>query len=145
MPRAGSLTWSALVILTVGCSPYRSAGEPEAASAQIDGVTLTVSRRAAHPFLAEYDRAVAVAIGDSIVATDSLMIDSGGNRRIVVYRQERGGLLLVSAFGDRYRVDLTASDPILVAADSATGRVVGAFEEDSTGRWGYRASVGDAQ
>ncbi|GJE45406.1 hypothetical protein [Methylobacterium soli] len=75
--------------------PDRRSGQfHDKATAQLPGLSLTLDRRFAHPFLAEYDRSLTVEQEGAGTTGLDLGIDTGGMTHVKVCRSRTGRILI---------------------------------------------------
>jgi hypothetical protein len=121
-----------------GRGPYPVADYREV---EIDGVTIGLERRQIHPFLAEYDRRLLMALpGGESIAHD-LFKDTGGASRLNFCR-ERDGVIRLSDRFHNYLLSLETGGlmrlPSRKGGDDACGSAyIGAIGEDASGRYRF--------
>jgi hypothetical protein len=112
---------------------------------------IVVERRAAHLFLAEYDRELIFRIGDREFARKTAAADSGGYCRMKVFRISPTHYFLCGELSkDAYIVDVSGRS-IRNASDKdrfSEATYIGVFDNDENGPWqfiaaNHRAEQGD--
>jgi hypothetical protein len=132
------ILWLTIYLTTLGCR-----GEPRAEEARAplpDGYELKVVRLRAHPAFAEYTRRAELLRGDSLLAADSLFMDTGGYGRFELVATSTGTLILRGPI-ESYLIDLKGRtiQPIDSVVAGQKGQVLGIFDDDTRQNWTYRA------
>jgi hypothetical protein len=110
-----------------------------------DGYELKVVRLRAHPAFAEYTRKAELLRGDSLLAADSLFMDTGGYGRFELVATN-GGTLILRGPIESYSIDLKARtiQPIDSLGAAQKGKVLGIFDDDARQNWTYRVLAPDS-
>lgn len=107
-------------------------------------MALTIERKAAHPFLAEYDRAL-ILLDDGIERQRiDLSTDTGGYSRTNVFRKNDNIYLLKDFYGI-YEFDLRSQALRKSADRDSVGAFVGAFDADGEKVWRFIPASDRAQ
>ena len=121
-----------IAVAAAGCTTEQPAVFTDADSM----TTLSIDRRGAHAFLAEYHRDLVIRHGEVEQARLPMTTDTGGYSRANLYRLSSGGLL-VADFQDSYVVDLRAKTLRADGAQRREGQFLGSFDEDESERWRF--------
>ncbi|KQP40933.1 hypothetical protein ASF49_19845 [Methylobacterium sp. Leaf104] len=113
----------------------------DAATADLPGLRLTLERRFAHPFLAEYHRSLTATQDQGGATRIDLGMDTGGLTRVTVCRTGTGTLLVHDAWAT-YALAPGPTRPTLTPEPAATDPCptpLGAFDVDGQKDLGFRA------
>ena len=115
---------------------------PEIASVPLDaGFRLQVARRPMHPVFAEYVREARLYQGDSVVALDSLLADTGGYGKLSVY-DRGGGEYLMRGPLESYRVSTSTRTIARLDSIPRLGQLLGTFDSSREGDWTFIRAPG---
>ncbi len=112
------------------------------ATAQLPGLSLTLERRFAHPFLAEYYRSLTVEQEGVGTTGRALGMDMGGMTRVIVCRSRTGSILIHDPW-ETYEVTQGRTRPSLTPQPSLKDdcpEFLGAFDVDAEHDLSFRPS-----
>lgn len=107
-------------------------------------MALTVERKAAHPFLAEYDRYLILLIDGIERQRIELSTDTGGYSRVNVFRINDNIYLLKDIY-NIYELDLRQQALRKSPNHDLVGAFVGAFDDDGEKVWRFIPASDRAQ
>lgn len=121
---------------------YEKASYPTKAIFQVPSseVEIILERRAAHFFLAEYERTLILRIDGADVLSEEIGMDTGGFSRMNIYRNSPTEYFLSGALSfNKYKIDIARQ--AIVSADleekAFDARFVGAFDRDENNEWRF--------
>ncbi|WP_207462614.1 hypothetical protein [Azospirillum sp. SYSU D00513] len=123
------LSSSAVVLIESYTGQYGTVAEMRVPGSDL---VVGIDERSAHPFLAEYDRAVIVVRDGKEVSRVPMGKDVGGMRAVDVYRVMPDRLRLVDEWDDVFDIDLKTGVVIRAtgaALSSGSGALLGSFNE----------------
>jgi hypothetical protein len=126
-----------LHILIFGKSSHATEAVFKVPQTQIE---IILERRAAHLFLAEYDRTLVLRANGKEILREEAAGDSGGYSRMNVYQISPTEFFLSGDFShDRFRLTTTMPElkPVILEEKPTTANFIGAFDGDEKKRWRF--------
>jgi hypothetical protein len=105
-----------------------------------NGYELVIIRQPAHQSLAEYTRVVQLLRSQTVVSSDSLLMDTGGYARLELFALGGDRYVLRGPMQAHLINTAAASITLLDTTNAPTGKLLGVFDADSSGVWAYMAT-----
>lgn len=106
---------------------------------------LVMERKAAHPYLAEYDRALKLVANGKVLAQSAVNMDTGGYKSAKLYRRSNNEYVVFDSF-DTYVI--TLSKPQIIQKDigaNQRGVFIGTFDENQAQDWSFIPASGSTR
>ncbi len=106
-------------------------------------IEIILERRAAHLFLAEYERTLVLRVGGKAVLREKVSFDTGGYSRMNIYQISPTEYFLSGDINDKYTLDITQQKltSILSTEKPSITKFIGAFDRDEKRKWRFITAI----